>query len=164
MIHTLADWIAKLVQILYCIKIDNIIAASLIDQADCNSVHSSGPFVHSSGPFVHSSGPFVHSSGPFVHSSGPFGGPFPSCLGVFFRIPPPPPPPATASIHACAMQKLYKNKLCCYGRSHSNGCVRLPIHMHMCLEIRCRFCLHACSLYTSYSLGFILYARGPSSA
>ena len=37
----LADWIAKLVQIL---KIDICIICSIVDQADCDKVHSSGPF------------------------------------------------------------------------------------------------------------------------
>ena len=32
--HALTDWVAKLVQILYCIKIDIYIIYSIIDQAD----------------------------------------------------------------------------------------------------------------------------------
>ena len=38
--HALADWITKLVQILYCIKIDIFVICNTVDQADCNS----GPF------------------------------------------------------------------------------------------------------------------------
>ena len=46
--HALADWlyIAKLVQILYCIKIDIYIICSIVDQALVVDI-----FVHSSGPF-----------------------------------------------------------------------------------------------------------------
>ena len=49
--HALAYWIAKLVQILYCIKID--FAVSLTKQTVTVDL-----FVHSSGPFCSSSGPF----------------------------------------------------------------------------------------------------------
>ena len=67
--HALADWIAKLVQILNCIKVNMCIVCSIVDQAHCNS----GPF------WCILVDLFVHFSGPFIHSSGPFGGP--SCLG-----------------------------------------------------------------------------------
>ena len=41
--HALADWMAELVQILCCIKIDICIMCSIVDQAG-TVVHSSGPF------------------------------------------------------------------------------------------------------------------------
>ena len=58
--HALADWIAKLVLILYCIKIDIYIICSIVDQADCFSWWT----------FLYI---LVNL---FVHSSEPFGGPF----------------------------------------------------------------------------------------
>ena len=63
--HALADWIAKLVQILK-INICIHVICSIIDQADCNC----GLFMHSSGPCC-----TCIEVDLFLHSSGPFGGP-----------------------------------------------------------------------------------------
>ena len=78
--RVLANWIAKLVQFLYC---------SIIYHADCNS----GPFYtyFQVDLFVDSSEPFLRSLVDlFVHSSGPFSGPF-SDWGVL-QSPENPPP------------------------------------------------------------------------
>ena len=49
--YALADLIAKLIQILYCIKI-NICISSIVDVIVDLFIHLvHGPFVHSSGPF-----------------------------------------------------------------------------------------------------------------
>ena len=65
--HVLANWIAQLVQFLYC---------SIIYHTDCNS----GPFCACKWTFLCS---LVDL---FVHSSGPFGGPFSDWGGGgFFR-------------------------------------------------------------------------------
>ena len=61
--HVLANWIAELVQFLYC---------SITYHVDCNS----GPFYTSSGPFcaVYIVDLFIHSSGPFSDWGGGGGG------------------------------------------------------------------------------------------
>ena len=71
--HTLVNWIAQLVQILYCIL------CSIVDQAECNSRHTFSYILVDL----------------FVHSSGPFGGLF-FVWGVLQNPDFPPPPLATA--------------------------------------------------------------------
>ena len=75
--HVLANWIAELVQFLYC---------SIIYHADCNS----GPFCTFKWTFL------CILVDLFVQSSGPFGGPFSDWGGSRDPPPPPPPPPDTA--------------------------------------------------------------------
>ena len=82
--HVLANWIAKLVQFLYC---------SIIYHADCNS------------------GLLVLQVDLFVHSSGPFGGPFSDWGG---SSEPREPPLATAlckypMLGACGLLSTYSS-------------------------------------------------------